>query len=65
MSFEEAIQLDPGLENGEVGILVDVGMVVTRHPDGIALDSDAWAQLRQLRQGAGRPLHWWEVPTNG
>lgn len=61
----ETILLDPGLCNGEVGPLVDGILIDTRHPDGVALDSDQWARLREMRQASGRPLHWWEVPTNG
>lgn len=59
------IELDPDLANGEVGELVDVRILVTRHQDGAALTSDGWAQLRRLRQASGRPLHWWEVATHG
>jgi len=60
-----SIPLDPDLTNGEVGELVMVDDLVTRHPDGAELSAEAWAQVRQQRQASGRPLHWWEVATHG
>lgn len=59
-----AILLESDLANGEVGCLVDVALIESRHPDGIALSADQWADLRRQRQDAGRPLHWWEVATH-
>lgn len=59
------IPLSPELSNGEVGNLVDVPLMDTLHPDGIALSQDEWSGLLSQRQAAGRPLHWWEVPTHG
>lgn len=64
MTAPDVIPLDPGLANSEVGSLVDPGLIVTLHPDGIALDADGWAALGCVRQGAARPLHWWEVPVH-
>ncbi len=60
-----AIPLEPDLSNGEVGCLVDISLIDTRHPDGIALSVDQWVALREQRQAAGRPLHWWEVASHG
>lgn len=65
MTGRDVIALDADLGNGEVGELVDPGLIVTRHPDGLALDADRWSDLAHSRQAAGRPLHWWEVPTHG
>lgn len=59
-----AIALESDLSNGEVGCLVDIALIDTRHPDGVALSADQWAALREQRQAAGRPLHWWEVATH-
>lgn len=59
------ICLDPELDAGEVGGLVDEPVIASRHPDGMALSADQWAALRQQRQAAGRPLHWWEVAFHG
>lgn len=59
------VEFDADLANGEVGDLVDIAGLVNRHPDGVALSADGWAQLRQQRQAAGRLLHWWEVATHG
>lgn len=64
MSLAE-IPLESDLSNGEVGCLVDIALIETRHPDGMALSVDQWAALREQRQRAGRPLHWWEVASHG
>ncbi len=55
------LPLDPGLTNGEVGDLLEVFDLASRHAEGMALSADQWADLRLQRQQAGRPLHWWEV----
>lgn len=60
-----AIPLESDLSNGEVGCLVDISLIDTRHPDGIALSVDQWVALCEQRQAAGRPLHWWEVASHG
>lgn len=65
MNQHTGIALEPGLSNGEVGSLVDIELIATRHPDGIALSADQWASLREQRQHAGRPVHWWEVACHG
>lgn len=60
-----SIPLEPDLANGEVGCLVDIALIETRHPDGMALSVDQWATLREQRLRVGRPLHWWEVAWHG
>lgn len=64
MTESHVIPLDPALGNSDVGPVVDPGLLVTRHPDGVEFDADGWAALRCQRQATGRPLHWWEVPAH-
>lgn len=61
----DSITLGSDLADGEVGCLVDVALIESRHPDGLALSADQWAAVRQQRQDAGRPLHWWEAAIHG
>ncbi|MGV6488994.1 hypothetical protein [Stenotrophomonas bentonitica] len=60
-----SIPFEPDLANGEIGCLVDDVLIDSRHPDGLILSTDQWAALRQQRQDAGRPLHWWELAFHG
>ncbi len=65
MTEHQVILLDPALGNSDVGLLVDPGLLVTGHPDSVAVDADGWVALRSLRQAEERPFHWREVPAHG